>query len=434
VPIFFADDTDDASLTAFSQWIVASDWLDEVGSEYGVGAGSVLAVVHRLEPAPEVITDPQIVDLLYAGIAAGTLPDPAAGDVLYLVNFPPRTMVTASTAASCVEFGGYHASARRNGVELAYAVLPTCPGFVRGLTDLEVREVVTSHELIEAATDPVPSNHPGFQLHDPTSSWTALGAEVGDLCARADATGTWREAGFVVQRSWSNAAAALGDPCVPVPTAATYVNVVTDGNGLPRIRPGDHRLLGVTGWATGTTPDWRLLAATASTSDATLTLATTTLGPGKHTTLDVAVSPATPTGTSLLVLLFSTFSTQQYQVLPLRVVVGDPCATYTICEACTAQPGCGFCTATGRCETQGAAGPAESPCPEGAFATWPGSCSGFCAAHGGGCGECASQAGCGWCNTGGTPQCLEASHDYAHPAAGSCAYGDWSFTPDYCPG
>src|ERR1043166_7101285 len=71
VPIFFADDTDAATLTQFSQWIVGSSWLTAVGKDYGVGNGSVLGVVHRSEPAPDAFTDAQLVDLVYAGLADG---------------------------------------------------------------------------------------------------------------------------------------------------------------------------------------------------------------------------------------------------------------------------------------------------------------------------------------------------------------------------
>ena len=150
---------------------------------------------------------------MFAGLADGSLPKPAGGDlrdVLYMLQFPQQTVITAGSSMSCVDFGGYHASARRNGLEVAYAVIATCPGFIDHQTTLEIRELVSSHELIEAATDPLPDNHPGFQLADPASPWLALGAEVGDLCTRGDATATWHESGFVAQRSWSNAAAAAG--------------------------------------------------------------------------------------------------------------------------------------------------------------------------------------------------------------------------------
>ena len=62
---------------------------------------------------------------------------------------------------------------------------------------------MTSHEIIEAATDPIPGNNPAFQVTDPSNSWIALGGEVADLCSRGDDSRAFREAGFVVTRSWS---------------------------------------------------------------------------------------------------------------------------------------------------------------------------------------------------------------------------------------
>jgi hypothetical protein len=436
VPIFFSDDPDAATLTSYSQWIVTSTWLHEAGADYGVGAGSVLGIVHRTEAAPDAITDTQIVDLLFQGLAAGTLPEPAGGslgETLYIVNLPSHTVVTAQFEKGCVDFGGYHASARRNGVELAYAVIPTCPGFHRGLTDVEIREIATSHELIEAATDPLPSNHPGFQLRDPTSPWLALGDEVGDLCTRGDATDVWHEAGFVAQRSWSNASADVGDPCVPVPTDAAYYGVLATGVNVPRVAPGGHVAVVLAGWAHAPILDWPITVQGAKAGEAVLTLAAHEIGAGKSTTLDVAVRSTTANGSIVRFFIVSGYAADSYQLLPLRAIADAPCASFTSCEACAAHAGCGFCATTGRCETQAASGSVESRCAVSAFATWPGSCSGSCAGHSGSCADCASQPGCGWCASGGATACLEASHDFAEPATASCAYADWSFTPAYCP-
>jgi hypothetical protein len=438
VPIFFSDDPDVAALTSYSQWIVTSGWLHAVGAEYGVGAGTVLGVVHKAARAPDTISDTEIVTSLFQGLADGTLPQPAAGglgEVIYVVNYPSHTVVTAGSATSCVDFGGYHASARRNGVELAYAVIATCPTFRNDLDVVQIREIVTSHEVIEAATDPFPSNHPGFQLRDPTGAWLALGGEVGDLCTRGDPTDVWHEASFVAQRSWSNtAAAAETDPCVPVPTTAPYFNVVTAETTLPRIPPGGHKVIELTGWATGATPDWQIFAQSGTPGDAVPTLGAKILNDGKQTTLDITVPMATATGTTLQLYVASGYSATMYQLLPMIAIAGDACSTFTGCEACAGHAGCGFCAKTGRCEAQGASGSAESNCPASSFATWPGSCSGFCAGHSGSCTDCASQPGCGWCGgPGGAGQCMEADRDYAHPAAGTCAYADWSFTPAYCP-
>ena len=434
VPIFFSADPDVETLTNFSRWVVTSSWFDEVGAEYGIGTGSVLGVVHKPVPAPDAITDTQIVDLLYLGLADGSLPKaPAggAGEVLYVFHFPSHTVVTSFDDKSCDVFSGYHGSARRNGVELAYAVVASCFDFSPSLTEVESRELITSHELIEAATDPFPSNQPGFRLRDPTSSWFALGGEVGDLCEGTKAS-IWREAGFVAQRSWSNAAAAAGDPCVPSPAGGRYYNVVADGGALPRIAPGSTKAIGLTGWSTSTTTDWMMSAVSAKDGDATLTLAASTLNAGKTTTLSITVPPTATKGTALRLFVFSAQSQTDFQVLPVLAIVDDPCSTFTRCETC-ASHGCGFCTTTGRCETVGASGSAESSCPASSFATWPGSCPGFCGGHSASCTECASQPGCGACTAGGVTKCLEASHDYSHPATSTCAYADWSFTPGYCP-
>lgn len=436
VPIVFRDGRGDA-IQQFSQWIVTSSWLDAVGGEYGVGAGSVLGLVQRPELGPAEITDGQIVDLLYAGLADGTIPKPASGepsDVLYLIYFPPETVITAGGSTSCVDFGGYHASARRNGVELAYAVIASCLGFISGLDELETLEMVSSHELIEAATDPFPSNRPGFQIRDRTSPWRAIGDEVADLCARGDATAVWREGAFVAQRSWSNKAAAAGeDPCVPG-QQSPYFNVVAALDGVPRIRPGQRLDIQLAGFA----PDaengfaWGLSADPASAAEATVKLDTHSMNAGGKAKLTVDVAAAVPIGTTVRFFVFS--GSDPYQVLPMFAVAGDPCSSFLNCQACTSHLGCGYCGETGRCAVEGPSGPADGSCPASSFETWPGSCDGLCAGHSTSCTDCASQPGCGWCASGDGPHCVEASHDYAEPAHASCAYADWSFTPAYCPG
>ena len=435
VPIFFADDPDSAALTAFNQWIVGSQWLAAVGAEYGVGSGSVLGAVQLSTAAPAAITDREIVDLLYARLADGTLPAPGAapGNVLYEVYFPVGTVVSFADGKSCGAFGGYHDSARRGGVELAYAVLPSCPGFVSDHTALEIRELVSSHELIEAATDPIPSNHPAFQLEDPISPWRALGEEVADLCVRGDRSATWPEAGFVAQRSWSNAAAAAGtDPCVPGPLTP-YFTVSAELGSIPRIAAGKARLIQLTGYARGAGDGfvWHVGSGPAGTDDVDLTLGRDTLDAEQTTILVVGVPDDATAGSLLRFYVYST-GPSSYDLLPMLAVVGSPCASYTGCDDCAAHAGCGFCATTGRCEAQGAIGSADSSCPAGSFAVSRGGCPGFCAAHGASCADCASQPGCGWCG-GAAPGCVEADRATGQPLDARCDNADWSFSPGYCP-
>jgi hypothetical protein len=437
VPIFYSDDPDAVPLTRFNEWVVTSSWLAQVGTEYGVGSGSVLGVVNRPEAAPDRITNAEIADLLFQGVGDGSLPRPADGDlsqVLYIAYFPAHTRVMFdSSDSSCNDFGGFHLSARRDGVELIYAVIVTCPGLFQGLSTLEGRLIASSHELIEAATDPIPFNQPTYQLFDPVGSWSGLGLEVADLCERSGEAAVWREGGFVAQRSWSNAASASGDPCVPIPTDAPYFNVVADSRAMPRIAPGDSESLRLIGWSTGALDDWQLSAQASSHGSPNVRLSDNRLNDRQTATLEVSVPSTTARGTILSLFVYSGVSASHYQVLPMTAIADVPCSTFSGCESCSAHIGCGFCTTTGKCETEGINGSSESDCPPSAFSTWPGSCGNFCAIHSGNCAECSSQAGCGWCSAGDGMHCMEASHDQGHPQSATCAPADWSFTPDYCP-
>lgn len=402
-------------------WLLQSSWLQQVGGEYGIGAGSVSAVVQRPDLAPEAIDDREIVDLLFAGIADGSIPSPTAA-TLYMFYFGTQTAVTAGSSKGCEDFLGYHDAARRLGVEVAYAVILDCPDYSYMVT--------AAHELIEGATDPFPDSHPGWQLRDPVSPWLVMGDEVADLCTRGDNSEN-AEGLYLAQRSWSNAAAAAeDDPCVPHRYAA-YYNVATDAKTLLRIRPGEHRTIQVDGWSSAAVDTWKLSAQAAEPGSATLQLGATALGPGRSTTLDIGIPIGSKIG-SLVVVYLVAEQTVSYQFLPVPVFVGDPCSSFTDCVSCTSRAGCGFCLDSGRCESMDSSGSAESSCSGKSFATWRASCPGFCLGHSNSCGECTSQFGCGWC-TGAATACMESSREYSHPENETCEYADWSFSPKYCP-
>jgi len=435
VPIFFNDDPDAATLMSFSRWIVTSDWLAEVGTEYGVGTGSVLGAVQLPMPAPPSITDAQVVDLVFQGVTTGSLPRPAdgnLGDVLYVLLLPAQTAEIAGSSSSCVDFGGYHSAARRHGVELSYAIIATCLDNGLQLSSAEYRELILSHELIEAATDPLPGNHPAYLLHDRTSPWFSTDGEVADLCELSSREAL-RDSGYVVQRSWSNIAAESGNPCVPVPAGSVNFNLRVGGSFPPRIPAGGHTTLQLTGWTTGMVPDWTLESSAARPDQVTLTLGATQLNAGKTTTLDIAFPATARPGTVASFYVFSVLPDHTYETLPMRAIVGDPCASFSGCGACTTQPGCGFCATTGRCENVGASGSADSSCPAASFARSLGDCPGFCASHGGSCIDCASQPGCGWCDAGAASQCVAVDHETLLPVDNACSYASWDLTPGYCP-
>jgi hypothetical protein len=115
---------------------------------------------------------------------------------------------------------------------VAYVAMPRCATFPAGtgglvLAGLDPVTAGASHELIEAATDPFADLDPAFATVDADHiAWAVAlgGGEVGDLCAGDSASFVkFPELPYVVQRSWSNAAAAAGhDPCVPTVTKDPY--------------------------------------------------------------------------------------------------------------------------------------------------------------------------------------------------------------------
>jgi hypothetical protein len=377
------------------------------------------------------MTDEDIVASLFADRAAGTLPIPEDGgfeNVLYMVYLPEHTTVTSGPSESCREFAGYHDSVRRDGINLAYAVVPTCSGFVASLDSVEGREVAASHELIEALTDPYPSTQPAFQIRDRLSDWQALGAEVADLCVRGDADMVTVEAGFHAQRSWSNAAAAKGDPCVPaLSPARPYFSVLVADHPYPRVAPGGQTTFRLTGWSTATVDDWQLVAQSSGAVKPTLSLATSTMRANASDVLTVTIPPGAPVESTIQIAVFSVNGQHQIEFVPLVVTVGNACDTFSSCEDCPTHLGCGWCASSSTCQNAG-----DAHCSQD-LALWSGGCPGFCASHDSSCTECASQFGCGFCATAQGTKCHEMGPEWNEPADVACAFVDWTSRPDECP-
>ena len=130
-----------------------------------------------------------------------------------------QTDITLDGSHSCQSFGGYHSDFQMSdGTLVPYAVIPRCGTFGQ-LGDVDAVTAVTSHELIEGSTDPLPFGNPGYQLTEPSEfAWAiAGGGEVADICEfNDDAFFLPSDYPFYVQRSWSNHAAYSGlDPCQP---------------------------------------------------------------------------------------------------------------------------------------------------------------------------------------------------------------------------
>jgi hypothetical protein len=253
IPIFFADDSEQATITSMLTGLGASSYWSGTTSQYcdpstldggcvtGVMVGTAIVTT---DTAPTTIDDTAIQTWLQTNLNGSdpTWGSPAPGNI-YLVYYPSTTTVTLSGTQSCTQFGGYHNETTDSmGNPLAYAVFPRCtatfppiPSVTPALTPEQYLTFVTSRDIVEATTDPEIVTDPAYASPDMTNlAWTLLtGGEVGGMCAyvpNIDLTPS--SFPYTVQRTWSNASAAAShDPCVPIPTGEVYFNsapVMTD--------------------------------------------------------------------------------------------------------------------------------------------------------------------------------------------------------------
>ncbi|MFO0591475.1 MAG: hypothetical protein U0441_28255 [Polyangiaceae bacterium] len=241
-PIFFSNDdpTYVASVTDFVSKIGPTKYWAAVTAEYGVGPASSLSPVMLDEAATGTITDADVQAWLGGKLNADD-PAFAAPDqqTIYTIIYPTGLTINEQGALSCQSFGGYHSNfpldAAHGNQQVAYAVIPRCPDF-GNIHDLDAVTGALSHELIEAATDPFPMTDPAYaQTDNAHIFWVRAlgGGETGDMCAQDPESFTkFDEMPYVVQRSWSNAAAKNGnDPCQPTKPGDVYFQatpVMTD--------------------------------------------------------------------------------------------------------------------------------------------------------------------------------------------------------------
>jgi hypothetical protein len=189
------------------------------------------------------VNDNDIIGELDAQMAAGALPAPETDDAgnantLYVIFFPPGVTVGDSGKETCVYNCGYHGL----GGKYAYAVIPDltqtatsplpdggtvtepcgagCTYNGKARHPIEWFNVVVSHEIAEAVTDPFAdawydSQNTDFACAGSKSMGQAGGGEIADLCPRywdddygigeCDNTLTVPGTNIVAQRIWSNA-------------------------------------------------------------------------------------------------------------------------------------------------------------------------------------------------------------------------------------
>jgi hypothetical protein len=227
IPIFFSNE-DPARISAVTDFLAklsgSAYWAATTG-EYGVGVISAGRAVQTIEAAPDLIDSATIESWLITAVEAGELPAPLPGTI-YVIYYPQSTAIDWSGAQSGLNFGGYHGEVTASSQEIVYAVIAGCATYAARLTPgesvsgVDFTTGLTTHELIEASTDPLVSTDPAYDAIDTGHlAWGLYlnGEELADTCeVQPGAFFQEPTLGYTVQRSWSNAAAQAGhDPCRP---------------------------------------------------------------------------------------------------------------------------------------------------------------------------------------------------------------------------
>jgi hypothetical protein len=281
VTITFQGDPMAPQLQAFGQGVASSAWWGTVFADYCGGppcnAPPGISDVIAAAPGPAYVDSNYnqfpdggvpVASVIQGEIAQGHVPPPGDTPTLYVLYLPSTTSVNYDGSLSCVNFAGYHnwwsylvdpdaAATSAMGAGF-YAVVMECPQ-----QTIDAVTTTASHEVVEAATDFVSYGTPyGYALDfNDLNTWgwdMVLGPEVGDLCE--DPLGLhqsrYSDGTFTYQRIWSkSAAAALDDPCVPVPTGVTYFNAYPQ-EAFFELDVGETRTFTVAGFSTATRPDW----------------------------------------------------------------------------------------------------------------------------------------------------------------------------------
>jgi hypothetical protein len=246
VIVTFAGDALEGSIDDFVAKVAASStYWSGTTSEYGVGPVASILDLSLNEVPAAMLQDSDVRTWLtqkLQGPDAGTLESGAPwpqpdGETVYMIYYPSSTTISEGGGTSCNQFYGYHDDyLLKAGTYVTYSVVARCPPFPMQ-SAIDSIASIASHEMIEAVTDPLPSDNPAFYEPDVDHiAWAVpAGGEVGDMCAGyGDVFYYPSDVPYLVQRTWSNSAAAAGhDPCQPAGltpyynAAANFPGVVT---------------------------------------------------------------------------------------------------------------------------------------------------------------------------------------------------------------
>lgn len=235
--ITYSSDPNAATLEDMVAKLATSAWWKTTMAEYGVGPATVAPPVRIPATPPALLAANALETSLEAEFAkpgggAYGAPDPST---IYTLFLPSGTEMGLPAAAGggvvCKQAFGYHyAYKRANGTRITYSIVGTCGVGHVGLKGLDAVATTMSHEFVEAASDPYSDDHGWYGFDQDHAIWAYLfgqnstGGEIGDICDFS-ASFFFKPTGhpYLVQRPWSNVAAANGAVCQDPAAANTVV-------------------------------------------------------------------------------------------------------------------------------------------------------------------------------------------------------------------
>jgi hypothetical protein len=235
-------------LDAWAQRVFSGTYVMDAAHEYGVTSSSFAGAVHLPGSPAGSLNDGQLQAQISSLLGSPAVPSPTAGTV-YVFLFSSSTVFTSSLGMLCTDYSGYHSALTYGGQPIPYAVVGQCgtlPAY--RLNEVQSIEVIVSHEVLEAVTDPLLGTAWSYPAPIvPYDPWATEANEIGDGCDHI-ATAV-NAGGDYAQRIFSNGAARLGgDPCLP--SVGTPLAAVSSLPYSVVMRPGATVNLPVVGWST----------------------------------------------------------------------------------------------------------------------------------------------------------------------------------------
>jgi hypothetical protein len=227
VPVFFTGDGLETDLESLLSQLPASTYWSALQAAYpAVGALTVAPSVVLTDTPPTMATIDDVAGYIAGKLGSGDPAWPAiTPNSVYVMYYPSSTTLTLGSATGCQGFAGYHSYWHTAANDtFIFAAIARCDK----LETLDVATQNTTHEIVEATTDPLFGPTPAYSSVDLDHViWTQYpGNELADLCEDESLSYQRLIGSYLTARFWSNTSAMAGhDPCAPAISAVYYNSV-----------------------------------------------------------------------------------------------------------------------------------------------------------------------------------------------------------------